>query len=253
MNDRTKRNNFGILSKDYDAARRGYPKELFAYLKKLVPGKHLKVLDIGCGTGISTRQLKERGFSVTGVDKDQAMVAIARQKTSDILYVVTDVHKLPFDNEEFDLITAFTSFHWFTDRKSTTEIKRVLKRGGVFFTVWKKSSKSKSERVRNLGIVYNAILEKYFGDNSDSARNYNPEAILKKNNFTNIKVKSFYFQEKYTLQNAMTLVKSISNWNLLKEDLRPKFLKNIEDLYKKNLVGGFVIKNREAKVVLGTK
>lgn len=251
MRSQTKRNNFGVLSKAYDAARRGYSKEVFQYLKKLAKGKKIKVLDIGCGTGISTRQLKEYGFNVIGVDKDLEMVKVARSKNDHIPYVVALAHKLPFKDDEFDVITAFTAFHWFTDKKSVREIKRVLKPKGLFFTAWKKPAKSKNERLRKIGRAYSAILDKYFGNKSDSARNYDPETILKRNGFKKTVTKSFYFQEKYTLSKAMLLVKSISNWNLLSNDEKPKLYRDIKNLYKKNMIKGHVIKNREVKVVIG--
>ncbi len=68
----TNPNNFGLMSADYDLARRGYPDEVFEYLKSFVKKTRPETLDIGCGTGISTRQLKENGFEVIGAVKDSS-------------------------------------------------------------------------------------------------------------------------------------------------------------------------------------
>jgi ubiquinone/menaquinone biosynthesis C-methylase UbiE len=82
------RNNFDALSKDYDAARRGYPVELFRYLKKILINKDDQILDVGCGTGISTRQLKRYGFRAIGSDKGAEMIQIAKEYGDGLTYVV---------------------------------------------------------------------------------------------------------------------------------------------------------------------
>nr|MBP9772039.1 methyltransferase domain-containing protein [Candidatus Paceibacterota bacterium] len=72
-------NNFSPLSQSYNVARRGYPNELFEYLHSLIEGNNLKALDLGCGTGISTRQLKEHGFHAIGLDRDEGMLEAAHK------------------------------------------------------------------------------------------------------------------------------------------------------------------------------
>ena len=63
-------NNFGEKAKVYDISRKGYPKETYHYIKSLVAKKYPKTLDLGCGTGIATRELFNCGFDVQGMDKD---------------------------------------------------------------------------------------------------------------------------------------------------------------------------------------
>src|SRR3989344_349901 len=126
---------FGKLIKDYAQARQGYVPEIFDYLKQFVSSKSL-VLDLGCGTGISTRQLVDAGFRVVGSDIDKAMVNEAKKFNSyNIDYFVAPSQALPFKEGNFSTATAFGAFHWFADDKSISEIKRVLKRGGYFFVV----------------------------------------------------------------------------------------------------------------------
>jgi len=245
------RSNFDVLSKDYDAARRGYPAGLFRYLKGIIPGKESQILDIGCGTGISTRQLKRHGFKVIGSDKGVEMIQIAKRHGGGISYVVAPANKLPFRKGQFDIITAFTAFHWFDDTKSVNEIKRVLKKGGIFIAVKKTLTKSKDRRVEKLQRGQRVIMDRYFGEKSDAAKNHDAAEVLKKNGFIRITRRPFYFQEKYTLAQAMLRIKSMSNWNLLSDAQREKYYADMYNLYKRNLIGRYVVRECVAKMVVG--
>lgn len=67
-----------------------------------------RVLDLGCGTGLTGGALEDMADDVTGVDLSENMVEIAHEKgLYDTLYVAEAVDYLE-DNEEepFDLITA---------------------------------------------------------------------------------------------------------------------------------------------------
>ncbi len=50
-----------------------------------------RVLDAGCGTGRVAIELHRRGFTVTGVDADPAMLATARAKAPDLPWIHADL------------------------------------------------------------------------------------------------------------------------------------------------------------------
>ncbi len=276
----TNPNNFGLMSADYDLARRGYPDEVFEYLKSFVKKTRPETLDIGCGTGISTRQLKENGFEVIGADKDSAMVEVAKQRSPEISYFVAPANQLPFEAEHFDIATAFTAFHWFNDEESLTEIKRILKVGGIFSAALKVSGNSDDRR--------SAIYKKYAGDNFDSTRNhFNKEFLIKsgfsdieekffyvdekykrfinciffinikefliKSGFSDIEEKFFYVDEKYTIDEALILNKTLSLWNLVPENKKPEMLKELRALYETDFADGVVIIHRKISTVVAFK
>ncbi len=66
-----------------------------------------KLLDFGCGTGRSTRFLRNLGFDPVGVDINPSMLAKARQAAEGEYYLL-DSEQLPFPNHRFDAI--FQSF-----------------------------------------------------------------------------------------------------------------------------------------------
>ncbi|WP_410791962.1 class I SAM-dependent methyltransferase [Kribbella sp. C-35] len=60
----------------YDRARPSYPSALIEAVVGSAPGRDF--LDVGCGTGILSRQLQAAGCQVLGVDVDDRMAAYAR-------------------------------------------------------------------------------------------------------------------------------------------------------------------------------
>ena len=83
-------------------------RDLSAILAEHVTGKW--ALDFGCGTGRSTRFLRNLGFNVIGVDVSENMVRIARATDSS-----GDYRLVPDDNfDEIDLGTFDFVFSAFT-------------------------------------------------------------------------------------------------------------------------------------------
>jgi ubiquinone/menaquinone biosynthesis C-methylase UbiE len=97
-----------------------------------------QILDIGCGTGGTTRALarqEEKIGRIVGVDNSVAMITEAKKRASGsklpMDYFVTDAHRLPFDNNTFDRCYAIGVFE-IIDRPQTVlaEMGRVLHPGG---------------------------------------------------------------------------------------------------------------------------
>lgn len=62
-------------------------------------------LDLGCGTGVLCRILKDAGLAVCGMDFSSGMIAIAREASPDIPFAVGDM--ITWQPEEtFDLVTC---------------------------------------------------------------------------------------------------------------------------------------------------
>jgi 2-polyprenyl-3-methyl-5-hydroxy-6-metoxy-1,4-benzoquinol methylase len=74
--------------------------------KELKFDKSLKLLDVGCGTGRHSIELSKRGYSVTGIDLSESVLARAREKAAEhgltIDFLKHDARDLPFHNE-FDV------------------------------------------------------------------------------------------------------------------------------------------------------
>jgi ubiquinone/menaquinone biosynthesis C-methylase UbiE len=81
--------------------RPGWDEELarlLAVIGALPPGRFL---DVACGTGFLTRQL--RG-DVTGIDQSATMLEIARDRCPDATFLQADALALPFADRSFDRV-----------------------------------------------------------------------------------------------------------------------------------------------------
>jgi ubiquinone/menaquinone biosynthesis C-methylase UbiE len=92
--------------------------------------KKVKILDIGAGTGGTTKFLKAYG-EVTGLEANPLAQSLARKRGLKI--VSGSAEKLPFENEKFDVVTIFDVLYHQnigSDLKVLQEAHRVLKPGG---------------------------------------------------------------------------------------------------------------------------
>lgn len=88
-----------------------------------------RVLDIACGHGHYTRELKELNCDfIVGVDLSSALIDIARDiernNPKGIEYLVSDAANLPTFEQPFDLITAFYLFHFARTRDELIDMVR---------------------------------------------------------------------------------------------------------------------------------
>jgi ubiquinone/menaquinone biosynthesis C-methylase UbiE len=86
-----------------------------------------RAIDVGCGTGLSTVALKEIARRIVGVDNSAQMIALVPQEPR-IEYFVSPAEKLPVKDDDFDLMTVSSAFHWIDRGRFFAEARRVLQR-----------------------------------------------------------------------------------------------------------------------------
>lgn len=93
-----------------------------------------RALEVGCGEGRVSRELKRLGYHVTATDAVAAMVEAAREGNSADDYHVAGLGDLPFDDKSFDLVMAYNVLMDVEDVPGALrEIRRVLKPEGTLF------------------------------------------------------------------------------------------------------------------------
>src|SRR5436309_15380576 len=75
----------------------------------LLPAPGRRTLDLGCGEGRLSRDLKALGHVLVGVDGSPTMLAAASEADPEIETHLADAAALPFADASFDLVVAFMS------------------------------------------------------------------------------------------------------------------------------------------------
>ncbi|HON20673.1 MAG TPA: class I SAM-dependent methyltransferase [Chitinophagales bacterium] len=116
------------------------------------------VLDVGCGGGQNIANfLKRTNGIVCGIDYSLASVEKSLNKNKMAVLekrskiVQSNVSAIPFENEIFDLVTAFETIYFWEDIiNDFKEIKRVLKPNGKFVVCNEASKMEGNERWTNI-------------------------------------------------------------------------------------------------------
>jgi SAM-dependent methyltransferase len=85
-------------------------------------------VDVGCGTGLSTRAVLELAERVIAIDASAAMLHAA-QPQSRARYLLATAEQIPVRDAVADLATVGAAFHWFDQARAVAELARVLRAG----------------------------------------------------------------------------------------------------------------------------
>jgi SAM-dependent methyltransferase len=91
-------------------------------------------VDVGCGTGLSARAVRDVADHVIAIDVSAAMLRAA-ERYSHVCYLVAAAERIPLGDACADLATVGGAFHWFDQPSAFPELARVL-RGGASLVVY---------------------------------------------------------------------------------------------------------------------
>lgn len=236
---------FGKLVKSYVAVRPGYPKSIIRGIIKEIGQVHPVILDLGCGTGIATRQLGDAGAMVVGCDIDMDMLnAAARCSGTNVSYALASAEKIPFGRASFDAVTIFTAFHWFATKKALSEMRRVLKPGGRVFVVHPRHTAPFTFDLRN-------ILERHLRRNLPPKYDNKIDFVesLHVNKFIDVGKNIVKATDVYTLDQYVSLLQSYSIWNYVPKSQQEAVVKVLKRHFKTKLVRGFIHDTVDIEVI----
>lgn len=109
-------------------------------LRILSPKKNLRILDLGCGTGVFSRAFGDTGAFVDGVDLGKELINIAKQKSEkykNIKYIISSADDLSVLNDNsYDVVTVVLALQNMKSLdKVVKEISTKLANGGRLILV----------------------------------------------------------------------------------------------------------------------
>lgn len=160
-----------------------------------------RILDLGCGTGIVARVLRERlggAARLTGADINAGMLAVARRIAPDIEWVEASAAALPFADRSFEVVLAQQVLQFVPDRAAALrEIRRVLVPGGrLIASTWR--PRAHQPLFEALG----QIAERHLGPGNDKRWALDADALhelLAAAGFTDIQLATASLEERHAV------------------------------------------------------
>lgn len=143
----------GALPYDWMTAHRDWQANIAALAKRIPASTNPRiVLDLGCGPGVSTRELAAvlpRDLLV-GLDLVGPMLRRAMRSAPSLPWVQGDALALPFRTAVADVITAHSFLYLLPDRdRALAEMRRVLRPGGTL-VLMEPTAQSLREALRSI-------------------------------------------------------------------------------------------------------
>jgi SAM-dependent methyltransferase len=170
---------FSDRVEDYVRYRPSYPVEVIRTLerKASVAPDRTRVVDLGCGTGISAACFLREGYTVTGVEPNADMRAAAETTLGGsprFRIVAGRAEDVPLPDSCCELIVAAQAFHWFDAPAARSEMRRLLVDDGVLALLWNERRTDASAFLR----AYDSILRRYATDYARVAQTYRSDADI---------------------------------------------------------------------------
>lgn len=120
----------------YEKARPKVPEYPVKIICKYLGKNPDTVIDLGCGTGLSTLVWKDVSNHVIGVEPSEDMMSISLSKQSEkVRFIKAFSDDTGLADECADVVVCSQSFHWMEPVAALKEVNRILKHGGVFAAI----------------------------------------------------------------------------------------------------------------------
>lgn len=131
-------NRFSGFADTYNRYRPAAPELVVQLLTTYLGHAPSTVVDLGCGTGLSSFIWRSSAQQIVGVEPNDGMREIAQetlaatQGAEHISFIPAFSNSLPLASGSVDVVTCSQSFHWMDPVSTLAEVARILNEGGVF-------------------------------------------------------------------------------------------------------------------------
>ncbi len=129
-------NRFLGFADTYDTARPQMPLYPISVIKDYLGKIPDLVVDLGCGTGLSTLVWQNNCNKIIGIEPSEDMIDVAKAKQMlGIEFIKAYSHETGLADGNADVVMCSQSFHWMEPKQTLREVNRILTSNGVFATV----------------------------------------------------------------------------------------------------------------------
>lgn len=150
------------------------------------------VLEVGCGTGMLTRELANTGAAITAIDISEDLLKIAGSaiETGKVTFKNENAYHTDFADNTFDAIIGSSVLHHLDTDKAVREFYRILKKNG--FIVFTEPNMMNPQIMIQKNIPY---IKKKMGDSPDETAffRWSLKNKLKRSGFGSIEITPFDF------------------------------------------------------------
>lgn len=179
MNDLRPTERFSDRVADYVRYRPDYPVAMLEWLQREHGvNPHWWVVDVGAGTGISSKLFLDGGYRVIAVEPNEPMRTAAEQWLGhNDRFRIIEGHATAtgLDEASVDLIVVAQAFHWFDQEGARREFQRIIGPNGLVAVAWN------SRRLIGTPFLegYEALLKAYGTDYTSVAERYGDETSMR--------------------------------------------------------------------------
>lgn len=242
---------FSGLSQIYAKSRPDYPTAVLDFLETHCGlQRGARIVDVGSGTGISSRWLALRGWQVIGIEPNEEMrhKAEADSGTPRPEYRQGTGEATGLPSASADLVVSAQAFHWLKPGPALAEFERILKPGGWVALIWNE---------RDLRDPFTAEFGNLIRADRESARTEDErqraaESFMKSDLFDARERRIFAHQQVLTEEGVIGRALSMS---YVPKDPEPRdrLVGELRALFQRMQADGRVIMQYETSVYTGCK
>ena len=142
---------FNKVPNIYDSSRKGYPLNIYKdILRTSKISKRDDILDVGCGSGLSSSQFIKNNYKVSGIDISENLICVAKEHFPKTKFMVASFEDYDFKNKKFRLIISGQAFHWLNQGIAYDKSHKLLRDDGIMALFSKFNDHSQSKFLFNL-------------------------------------------------------------------------------------------------------